>query len=201
MQKFRRICVYCGSSPGTLPIYKQQALGLGQTLANQGIELVYGGGNVGLMKAVADGALQAGGQVIGVIPRKLMDLELAHPGIQQIHITESMHQRKYLMAQLSDGFIAMPGGWGTLEELSEVTTWTQLNYHHKAVGLLNVNGYYDKLLEWVATANQNGFIRDPHVGLLISDTDPLQLLQKMANSTFPDLVEALNLKSSSPRPR
>ena len=123
----KRICVYCGSRPGSTPIYAKKAVELGHLLAKEHIELVYGGGNVGIMKVVADAVLQNGGSVIGVIPRKLRDLELVHPNLTECYVTESMHERKFLMSKLADGFIALPGGWGTLEELSEAVTWAQLN--------------------------------------------------------------------------
>jgi len=190
---FRHVCVYCGSSSGNHPEYQAAATELGQLLAQRQITLVYGGGNIGLMKTVADGVLEAGGNVIGVIPRKLMDLELAHPHIQEIYVTESMHQRKYMMAQLADAFVAMPGGWGTLEELSEITTWAQLNYHHKAIGLLNTRGYYDALLGFLKHANQEGFIRAPHLDLMAINSNPKALLQQMTQLRFPDLAKTLGL--------
>ena len=193
MHHFRRICVYCGSSLGHNNDFQRAAKRVGQVLASNKITLVYGGGNVGLMKEVADGVLEEGGKVIGVIPRKLMELELAHPGLQELYVTDSMHQRKYLMAQLADAFIALPGGWGTLEELAEITTWAQLNYHHKAIGLLNLHGYYDSLLAWINHANEQGFIADPHVKLMAIHDTPEKLIENMKSLQFPDLAETLNI--------
>ena len=149
MRQFKRICVYCGSSGGNDPGYEEAARGVGAFLASKGIGVVYGGARVGLMGAVADGALSAGGSVIGVIPQKLQSREVAHQGLTELFVVDSMHARKTMMAYMSDGFIALPGGWGTLEEIFEVTTWSQLNYHMKPVGLLNVRGYYDKLIEFI----------------------------------------------------
>ena len=191
MTSFKRIAVYCGSSSGHDPTYKVYARAMGKLMAEENIELIYGGGGIGLMRAVADGVLEHGGKVTGVITHQLKALELAHPDIQVTHVTESMHQRKHLMASLSDAFIALPGGWGTLEELSEVTTWTQLNLHRKPVGLLNVNGYYDAFINWISTANQAGFIRDQHVGLISIDKDPATLLKKMEAQSFPELKSIL----------
>ncbi len=185
--RFRRICVYCGSSEGRRPEYAEAARSLGAFLARRGIGLVYGGGRVGLMGAVADGALAAGGEVIGVIPEKLRARELAHLGLTELFVVDSMHARKTMMAYLSDAFIAMPGGWGTLEETFEVTTWAQLNYHLKPVGLLNVNGYYDRLLGFVEHAVEEGFIREVHRGLVVSSSDPEQLLELLAQVEVPEL--------------
>ena len=139
--KLQSIAVYCGARSGHDSIYEKEAYKLGAVLADRSITLVYGGGNVGLMKQVADGCLAHGGSVIGVIPKMLADLELAHPNIQKLYLTQSMQERKMMMAQLADGFIAMPGGFGTMEEMFEVLTPTQLNYHNKPVGLLNIQGY------------------------------------------------------------
>ncbi|AKT43135.1 TIGR00730 family Rossman fold protein [Chondromyces crocatus] len=187
LHRFRRLCVYCGSSVGVRPEYEEAARGLGAFLAGRGIGLVYGGGRVGLMGAVADGALAAGGEVIGIIPEKLRARELAHLGLTELFVVDSMHARKTMMAYLSDGFIAMPGGWGTLEETFEVTTWAQLNYHLKPVGLLNVGGYYDKLLAFVDHAVTEGFIREAHRGLVVSSSDPADLLEQMSRVEVPEL--------------
>ncbi|EYF08655.1 TIGR00730 family Rossman fold protein [Chondromyces apiculatus] len=186
-RRFRRLCVYCGSSAGVRPEYAEAARALGAFLARRGIGLVYGGGRVGLMGAVADGALAAGGEVLGVIPDKLRARELAHLGLTELYVVDSMHARKTMMANLSDGFIAMPGGWGTLEETFEVTTWAQLNYHLKPVGLLNVGGYYDKLLDFVEHAVNEGFIRQPHRGLVVASADADELLDLMAKVEVPEL--------------
>lgn len=185
--RFRRICVYCGSSEGNRPEYAEAARQMGAFLARQGIGLVYGGGRVGLMGAVASGALAAGGEVIGVIPEKLRARELAHLGLTELFVVDSMHARKTMMAYLSDAFIALPGGWGTLEETFEVTTWAQLNYHFKPVGLLNINGYYDRLLAFVEHAVEEGFIRQVHRGLVVSAAEPAALLELLAQVEVPEL--------------
>src|SRR5512134_3683182 len=141
----KRVCVFCGSSPGRDPVHVEAASRMGRTLAARGLGLVYGGGRVGLMGAVADAALAAGGEVIGVIPRRLVDRELAHPGLTELHVVGSLHERKAKMAELADGFIALPGGLGTLEELAEVASWAQLELHDKPIGLLAPNGYWEPL--------------------------------------------------------
>ena len=179
--------MYCGSSDRTDPAYREAAYAMGALLATRGIGLVYGGGHVGLMGAVADGALATGGEVFGVIPEKLQALELSHTGLTELFVVDSMHARKSIMAHLSDAFIALPGGWGTLEEVFEVTTWTQLNYHRKPVGLLNVRGYYDHLLTFVDHAVSTGFIREGHRGLLQHASDPAALLSALATADIPDL--------------
>jgi uncharacterized protein (TIGR00730 family) len=183
---FRRVCVYCGSSEGKRPEYNEAARGLGALLARRGIGLVFGGGRVGLMGAVADGALAAGGEVIGVIPEKLRTRELAHLGVTELFVVDSMHARKTMMANLSDAFIALPGGWGTLEETFEVTTWAQLNYHRKPVGLLNVNGFYNRLLDFVDHAVDEGFIRPMLRGLVVSADTAEALLEQLAKVEVPD---------------
>ena len=179
-RSFRRVAVFCGSSGGTGDQYLAAAREAGRTLAAAGIEIVFGGGRVGLMGAVADAALAAGGRVIGVIPEKLMALEVGHTGLSELHLVPDMHTRKELMARLSDAFIALPGGFGTLDEVFEAATWTQLNYHLKPVGLLNVDGYYDRLIEFVTHAGQEGFIRPQHHSLLQVDTTIPGLLDRLA---------------------
>ncbi|MFT5683552.1 MAG: hypothetical protein ACI8RZ_004484 [Myxococcota bacterium] len=191
MRTFRRICVYCGSSDAVDERYKSAARAVGTLLAERGIGVVYGGGRVGLMGIVADAALAAGGEVLGVIPDKLQGLELGHNGLTELFVVDSMHARKMLMAQLSDGFIALPGGFGTLEEIIEVTTWSQLNYHRKPVGLLNVDGYYDHLIAWIQGAVSAGFIREPHRDLLPAADTPEGLLELLAAATIPELSEWL----------
>ena len=176
----RRICVYCGAAPGKSDAYTDAARKLGRSLAAQGIQLVYGGGGTGMMGAVADAVLEGGGHAIGVIPRKLMDLELAHQGVQELYVTEDMHSRKMMMAKLSGGFCTMPGGWGTLEELSETATWAQLGYHGKPMGLLNTGGFFDPLLGWIEHARQEGFVRIPTSELLYCETDPDALVAKIS---------------------
>jgi len=187
MRTFRRICVYCGSSNHVDQRYKDAAFAVGATLAQRGIGVVYGGGRVGLMGKVAEGALSEGGDVFGVIPAKLQALELGHIDLTELFVVDSMHARKMMMAQLSDAFIALPGGFGTLEELAEATTWTQLNYHLKPVGVLNLDGYYDTLLAWITHASGEGFIREQHTGLISSAPDIDTLLDKLANAEIPRL--------------
>mgnify|MGYP002634881967 CR=1 FL=1 len=183
----KSICVYCGSSPGSDPAYLEAATAFGQRLADRGLRLVYGGGDVGLMGAVADGALAAGGEVVGVIPKALMDLEVGHSGLTALHVVDSMHTRKAMMAELADGFVALPGGLGTFEELFEVLTWNQLGFLAKPVGLLNVAGYYDALVAFVDHAVQAQFIKPVHRALLLSDDDPERLLASFATWVAPVL--------------
>lgn len=187
MATFQRVCVYCGSSRGSDPAYTLAARALGTHLATSGIELVYGGGSVGLMNEVAEGALRAGGRVIGVIPEKLMALELGRRDLTELILVPDMHTRKKTMADRSDAFIALPGGYGTLEELFEAVTWTQLNYHRKPVGLLNVSGYYDALVAFLARAVADGFVRSLHAGLIVVDDDVDRLLDRMAGADLPEL--------------
>jgi len=196
MRKFERICVYCGSSNDVAEPYFEAARAMGRCLAGRGIGVVFGGGSVGMMGALADAALAEGGEVTGVIPDKLKDLELEHRGITKLHVVATMHQRKTKMAELSDGFIALPGGWGTLEEIFEATTWTQLQYHHKPVGLLNAHGYYDALLAFLRHAATEGFIRNRHRDLIKVATDPDELLERLAAAVLPPLdPEALRGRS------
>ena len=183
--------MYCGSSNHVDSQYLDIAEQLGYKLANHNIELVYGGGNVGMMKKVADGVLAAGGEVTGVITEHLKQLELAHTGIQTLHITESMHQRKFLMAQLSDAFIALPGGFGTLEELAEAATWTQINIHSKPVGVLNVNGFFDGLHQWIEHSSKHGFIRPAHRNLIHFATSFEALLQSFHSTQYSPLAQSL----------
>src|ERR1700722_11653894 len=171
----KRICVFCGSSSGAREIYAQSARQVGQLLAERGIELVYGGGNVGLMGAVADACLSAGGRVIGVIPQLLVDKEVAHKGLSELHVVQTMHERKALMADLADAFLALPGGYGTWDELCEILTWSQIGIQSKASAILNVNGYYDPLLAMADRAVAEGFLRDLNRQLLLTDTDPARL--------------------------
>ena len=173
------VAVYCGSSSGSQDIYTRQAQAMGQELASQGLTLVYGGGRTGLMGAVADAALAAGGRVVGVIPSFLADKELAHRGCTELHVVDNMHQRKLLMADLSDGFVAMPGGFGTLEELFEVLTWGQLGLHGKPVGLLNVEGFYDGLLSLLDHMVDQQFLRRENRAQVLSHLNPHILLAAM----------------------
>jgi hypothetical protein len=173
-----RICVFCGASEGRDPRYLEVAASVGAALASRGIELVYGGGRLGLMGAVADGALAAGGRVIGVIPAGLVDRELAHRGVTDLRIVGSLHERKQVMADLSDGFVALPGGLGTLEELAEVLSWAQLGIHAKPVGLLDVGGYFGSLIAFLDHATAEGFIPSAQRGLLIVEDDLGELLDR-----------------------
>ena len=181
----RRICVFCGSSSGVRPVYQQAAQTVGQLLCRRGIELVYGGGHVGLMGIVADACLHEGGRVIGVIPQALADREVAHRGLTELRIVGSMHERKALMADLSDAFMSLPGGYGTWEEFFEVLTWSQLGIQGKACGVLNVDGYYDPLLQMADRALSEGFLRDVHRDLLLSDSDPERLLDRLSSYAAP----------------
>ena len=177
---FKRVCVFCGSSPGARPAYLEAAREVGTLLARRGIELVYGGGRVGLMGATADAALSAGGSVIGIIPLSLAQKEVAHQGLTELRIVRSMHERKAQMSDLSDCFLGLPGGFGTLEEFFEVLTWAQIGIHGKPCGLLNVSGYYDPLLAFADQAVAERFVRPDHRALILTDTDPAALLDRMA---------------------
>lgn len=172
------LCVYCGSSPGATPIYAQAARKLAQTMVEQNIALVYGGGNVGLMGIIADEVMRLGGQATGVIPEALLKKELAHNGLTQLHIVKDMHERKAMMADLSDGFIAMPGGVGTLEELFEVFTWAQLGFHQKPIGLLNVDGFYDGLLQFIQHMVSQRFLKGEQAEILIAEAGAEALLER-----------------------
>ncbi len=172
-----RLCVFCGSNAGQDPIYLQMARALGETMAGRGIDLVYGGASVGLMGAVADAALAKGGHVIGVIPQALVDKEIAHTGLSDLRVVGSMHERKALMAELADGFIALPGGLGTFEELFEVWTWAQLGYHRKPCALLNAGGFYDKLADFLDDVVERGFVKPIHRAMLIVESEPAALIE------------------------
>lgn len=172
----RAVCVFCGSSPGRRPEYATAAAGLGRLLASRGLRVVYGGAHVGLMGALADAALAGGGEVVGVIPRHLVSAEIAHTGLTTLHVVSSMHERKALMATLSDGFIALPGGMGTLEEFAEITTWSQLGLHLKPTGLLNMLGYFDHLLRFLDNAVGEHFLRPGHRELVIARSGADDLL-------------------------
>ena len=176
----KRICVFAGSSPGARPEYIATARELAGELVRRGLGIVYGGGSVGLMGVLADAALASGGEVIGVIPRPLGSRELAHTGLTKLHVVGSMHERKALMASLVDGFIALPGGLGTLEETLEILTWSQLGIHRKPVGLLNVVGYFGDLLRLLNHAAQEGFVRREYLALLLSAPAPVPLLDEFA---------------------
>ncbi|SDO76142.1 hypothetical protein SAMN04488595_10275 [Ralstonia sp. 25mfcol4.1] len=176
----KSVCVYCGSSPGFRPEYAEAAKALGRTMAEQGLALVYGGGKVGLMGIVADSVLAHGGTAIGVIPDALMQKEVGHRGLTELHVVRNMHERKQMMADRSDAFIAMPGGVGTFEELFETFTWAQLGYHDKPVGLLNVAGFYDGMLAFLNHAVGEGFLKQVHADMLHVSTSPQDLLGQLA---------------------
>jgi uncharacterized protein (TIGR00730 family) len=186
MNDFRAICLFCGSSPGADPLFRQAAAALGRCFAEQHLRLVYGGGSVGLMGVAADACLAAGGEVIGVIPQLLMDKEVGHAGVTTMHVVQTMHERKALMTELSDGFIALPGGYGTLDELFEALTWLQLGYHGKPVGILNVGGFFDSLLAFIDHSRDQQFLRPMHHDALCVDRELPALLAKMREVEAPD---------------
>jgi uncharacterized protein (TIGR00730 family) len=175
------VCVFCGSNSGASPAYAEAAAGLGRALVRRGLTLVYGGGRVGLMGVVADAALAAGGRVIGVIPEALATREVAHNQVTEMRVVGSMHERKALMSELSDGFLALPGGIGTLEEWFEVWTWSQLGFQPKPCGLLNVTGYYDHLLAFLDHMTEERFLTGTHRSMAIVDDDPELLLDRLAS--------------------
>ena len=175
---FARICVFCGASTGHDPRYATLARAVGSALAERGVGVVYGGGRVGLMGELADGVLAAGGQIIGVIPRGMVDRELAHPGLSELRIVESLHERKAVMAELADAFIALPGGLGTLEELAEVLSWAQLGLHAKPIGLLDAAGYWHDLVAWIDRAVATGFVPARHRELFAVETSLGALLDR-----------------------
>jgi uncharacterized protein (TIGR00730 family) len=181
----KRICVFCGSSRGVRPGYAASATALARHLVSRQIGIVYGGGRVGLMGALADAALAAGGDVIGVIPQSLADKELAHTGLSDLRVVGSMHERKAMMADLADAFIALPGGYGTFEEFCEVLTWTQLGLHRKPCGILNVEGYYDMLLALFDHAVAEQFVSPAHRHMVLSGSDPAALVQSLLEFKLP----------------
>jgi uncharacterized protein (TIGR00730 family) len=185
MSVVRRICVYCGSSVGASEIYSDAARDLADVLVRHDYELVYGGASRGTMGVLADAVLAAGGKVHGVMPKMLDDVEIAHTGLTKLHVVTSMHERKSMMAALSDGFIALPGGFGTLEELIEILTWRQLRFHEKPCGVINVGGYFDKLLEYLDLATEQGFLRAENRRLLLSAEDATSLIGKFESYTAP----------------
>jgi uncharacterized protein (TIGR00730 family) len=179
----RRVCVFCGASSGRLPEYAEAARAFGTAAAARGLGVVYGGGRVGLMGAVADAALAGGGEVIGVIPQELVDRELAHGGLSELHVVGSLHERKRLMAELSDGFVALPGGFGTLDELLEQLTWSQLGLHEKPVGLFDVEEYWRPLIALARHATDEGFVRESDLGAIAVGTDAEGLLDRLERMT------------------
>ncbi|MDA7916036.1 TIGR00730 family Rossman fold protein [Verrucomicrobia bacterium] len=178
----KSVAVFCGSASGESPIYREAATAMGHLLADRGIQLVYGGGNIGLMGIIAEAVLEKSGKVIGVIPKSLENKELAHMGLTDLRIVESMHERKALMADLSDGFIAMPGGFGTLDELCEILTWAQLSFHSKPIGLLNINGFFDPLLLMFDHAIREGFLKPDHIQLVSVAREPEAILHKLESA-------------------
>jgi uncharacterized protein (TIGR00730 family) len=187
MKKLTSLCVYCGSSKGRIDAYGEAAVALAQAMVERGIRLVYGGAGVGIMGAVADAVLRFGGEAVGVIPESLMCKELAHAGLTELHVTPSMHARKTMMAELADGFVALPGGIGTFEEIFEVWTWAQLGFHRKPCGLLNVAGYYDGLAAFLDHAAGEQFVSDDQRRMLVVESAPAALLDRFASYAPPAL--------------
>lgn len=186
VREVKRVCVFCGSSEGSRPMYVEAARRMGEEIARRGLGLVYGGGKVGLMGAVADAALAAGGEVVGVMPDALVSKEIGHEGLTQLHVVGSMHERKKLMADLSDGFVALPGGYGTLEEFLEVLSWAQLSIHEKPCALLDVAAYWEPLVALFDRTVAEGFVRPDHRALVLSGEDPSRLLDTMERYAPPD---------------
>jgi len=185
----QRICVYCGSSPGERPVYAEAARALAGELASRGVDAVYGGSCKGIMGVLADALLAAGGKVYGVMPHSLVRKEVGHAGLTELHMTETMHERKGLMADMADGFIAMPGGFGTLEEIIEILTWGQLGFHDKPCGLLNVDGYFDRLLAYLRHAEQEGFVKSAHLEMLMVESEPAALLDRFTGYVPPAVAK------------
>ena len=181
----RRICVYCGSNIGARQLYADAARDLADVLVRHDLELVYGGANKGIMGIIANAVLELGGRVHGVIPKMLCEKEIAHPNLTELHVVSSMHERKTMMAALSEGFVAMPGGFGTLEEIIEIITWGQLRFHEKPCGLLNVAGYFDHLLDYLDHAHAEGFLRSENREMLICDSDAAGLIRKFERYSAP----------------
>lgn len=187
MRVFERVCVFCGSQPGTSPAYTDAARALAEAIVAAGAEVVYGGGRVGLMGIMADAAMAAGGRVVGVIPADMATREVAHHGVSDLRVVASMHERKALMYDLSDAFVALPGGIGTLEELFEVTTWCALGLQRKPIGLLDVDGFHDHLVGFLDHAADQGFIKEAHRQMLVVRDDPAELLAALATVELPPL--------------
>jgi uncharacterized protein (TIGR00730 family) len=192
VSEIRRLAIFCGSNPGARPEYMEAARSLGRLLAQRGIGIAYGGSNVGMMAALADAMMDELGDVIGVIPRMLVEREVANRGLDDLRIVESMHERKALMAELADGFIALPGGIGTLEEFFETWTWAQLGMHAKPCGLLNVAGYFDPLLQFLDHAVTEKFVRDVHRSMVVVESDPAALLARFESYEPPRVVKWIN---------
>ena len=192
----KTLCVYCGSNPGSRPEYGRAAKSLAREFLAQGIDLVYGGAKVGIMGMIADTMLEGGGRVIGIMPQALVEKEVSHPGLTELKIVSSMHKRKALMAELSDGFIALPGGLGTLEELLEVLTWAQLGFHSKPCGLLNVLGFYDHLKSFLDFSTGEGFIMEAHRAMLVVEENPQTLIHKFMTYEAPKVSKWVDRKNS-----
>jgi uncharacterized protein (TIGR00730 family) len=191
LTELKRVCVFCGSNAGAKPAYAEMAATLGRMLAERGLGLVYGGGNVGLMGVTATAALEAGGEVIGIIPEALMRMEVGKLEVTELHVVKSMHERKALMAELSDAFIALPGGVGTLEEVFEVWTWGQLGFHPKPLGFLDVEGYYSHLHAFLDHATEEGFLKLRHRVMAAVETNPAVLLERLAAYQPPETVQVI----------
>ncbi|MDZ4731853.1 MAG: TIGR00730 family Rossman fold protein [Xanthomonadales bacterium] len=183
----KRVCVYCGSNPGRQPIYREAAADLGRELVQRDIALVYGGAGIGVMGAVADAVLANGGEAIGVIPQSLATREVAHTQLSELIVVTSMHERKAMMAELADGFVALPGGWGTVEEIFEILTWAQLGIHNKPCGLLNIAGYYDHLAMFLQHAMDERFVREEYKPMIIMEKQPAALLDRFNNYQPPQV--------------
>ena len=190
----RSLCVFCGSNTGAGDAYADAARNLARAIAARGLRLVYGGGRIGLMGVLGEAALAAGGHVIGVTPQRLLEREVVHRGLSELRVVNSMHERKALMADLSDAFIALPGGLGTLDEMFEMLTWAQLGIHRKPCGLLNVNGYFGKLAAFLDHAVEQRFVKAEHRSMLISERDPAALLDRLASAQVPDVSKWMDRK-------
>lgn len=185
----KSICVFLGANPGKNESYAEAARNMGREIASRGMTTIYGGSNMGLMGILADGALEAGGKVIGVIPDSLVRKEVSHEGISELHVVSSMHERKSMMAKISDGFIAMPGGIGTLDEFFEIFTWAQLGFHKKPCGLLNVGGYYNKLLTFLDTVVEEGFLKEVHKNMVIMGESPAEIIDAFGSYVAPSVTK------------
>ena len=193
---FHTVCVFCGSNQGASDAYRDRTIELGTLIARRGLRLVYGGAKVGLMGALADAALGAGGEVVGVMPRHLVDREVAHEGLSELRIVQSMHERKALMSELGSGFVALPGGLGTLEELFEIWTWGQLGLHRKPYALMNVEGLFDPLIAFLDRLVSEGFVKPAHREMLVVDTDAARLLDRLAHHQVPVVAKWIDPATS-----
>lgn len=190
----KSVCIFCGSNTGSNPVYAETARVLVAALAAAGIKIIFGGGKVGLMGVVAEAAIAGKAHVVGITPRRLLEHEVVHKGLTELHVVESLHERKVMMSQLSDAFIVLPGGMGTLDEAFEVLTLTQLGVHRKACGLLNVAGFYDRLVDFLDHAVAERFIRVEHRGMIVVETDPQRLIAGLQNWTMPDVSKWMDRK-------